>query len=183
MHKNLCFVDAELMRLNDFNLLAKELIKNNFDIFTVIDSDNLLIESIYVKVFVGKQNQNSIENICLSLNKTIDKCIFIYPENRKFLMDIPSHRLFEIKENDKDCFFQSIDSIRKYFYILRVMRKILIISILILDLLLFLNQYYTIGVISLILNFFLFYLLISPLSIIALSYFLQILFEVMLQMF
>ena len=98
-------------------------------------------------------------------------------------MNIPRHHLFEIKENDKDCFFQSIGSIRKYLYILRVLRKILIISILILDLLLFLNQYYSISVILLVLNFFLFYLLISPLSIITLSYFLQILFEVILQMF
>lgn len=183
MYKKLCFIDAELIRLNDFDLLAKELIKNDFDIFTVIGSDNILIESQYVKVFVGKKDQNFIENICLNLNKTIDKCIFIYPENHKFLMNIPRHHLFEIKENDKDCFFQFIGSIRKYLYILRVLRKILIISILILDLLLFLNQYYSISVILLVLNFFLFYLLISPLSIITLSYFLQILFEVILQMF
>ncbi len=33
MYKKLCFIDAELIRLNDFDLLAKELIKNDFDIF------------------------------------------------------------------------------------------------------------------------------------------------------
>lgn len=184
MIKNICYIDYDLTTSPSFDRLVLEFKKNNIEIFTIISKiEPIKNHANMITVFEGEKNQISIEKACKKLKKSLHDCFIIYSENEIKLTNFPKHQLFEIKKNDKDCFFHSLESIIKYFQVMRIIRLLLFLIVIIIDLLLF-YQYsdnYIFIVSLIILNGFTIYLLFYRFSIIIISYFFQIFIEIMLQ--